>query len=287
MPLGEPTGIGPDALVTPTGRPLRSPCRSACSAACSTASAVPIDGAGPIAGARDWAVDRAAPEPLSRRRVSRPLPLGVRVLDALLTVGEGQRVGIFAGSGVGKSTLMGQIARQTEADVNVIALVGERGREVRRLPRGLAGPRRAARAPSSSAPPATRPPGPPQVGVRRDRRRRVFPRPRPARAVHARLGDARRARAARGRPGRGRAAGAAGLSAQRVRAAAAAAGTHRQQRRAARSPRFTPCWSPAATWKSRSPTRCAASSTDTSSCRASSRPAITGPPSTSCRRCRG
>src|SRR6266498_2173563 len=74
--------------------------------------------------------DRAAPDPMSRPRVSQPLPLGVRVLDGLLTVGQGQRVGIFAGSGVGKSTLMGQIARQTEADVNVIALVGERGREV-------------------------------------------------------------------------------------------------------------------------------------------------------------
>src|SRR5206468_5570034 len=75
-------------------------------------------------------VDRPAPGRLSRPRVSRPLPVGVRVLDALLTVGEGQRIGLFAGSGVGKSTLMGQIARQTEAEVNVIALAGERGREV-------------------------------------------------------------------------------------------------------------------------------------------------------------
>jgi type III secretion protein N (ATPase) len=67
---------------------------------------------------------------LTRRRVNRPLPLGIRAIDGLLTVGEGQRLGVFAGSGVGKSTLMGQIARQTEADVNVIALCGERGREV-------------------------------------------------------------------------------------------------------------------------------------------------------------
>ena len=78
-----------------------------------------------------WAVDRPAPDPLSRAAASAaPLPLGVRAIDALLTVGEGQRVGLFAGSGVGKSTLLGQIARQTEADVIVIALVGERGREV-------------------------------------------------------------------------------------------------------------------------------------------------------------
>jgi len=130
MPLGEPAGIGPDALVTPTGGPFSIAVSEGLLGRVLDGLGRPIDGAGPIADARDWAVERAAPEPLSRRRVSRPLPLGVRVLDALLTVGEGQRVGIFAGSGVGKSTLMGQIARQTEADVSVIALCGERGREV-------------------------------------------------------------------------------------------------------------------------------------------------------------
>ena len=109
------------------------------------------------ADARDWAVDRPAPDPLSRPRVSRPLPLGVRVLDALLTVGEGQRVGIFAGSGVGKSTLMGQIARQTEADVNVIALVGERGREVVDFLEESLGAGGARALASWSARPATRP----------------------------------------------------------------------------------------------------------------------------------
>jgi len=130
MPLGEPTGIGPDALVTPSGRPFSIAASERMLGRVLDGLGRPIDGGGPITGGRDWAVDRAAPEPLSRRRVTRPLPLGVRVLDALLTVGEGQRVGVFAGSGVGKSTLMGQIARQTEADVSVIALVGERGREV-------------------------------------------------------------------------------------------------------------------------------------------------------------
>jgi len=130
MPLGEPTGIGPDALVTPTGRPFSIAASERMLGRVLDGLGRPIDGGGPIADGRDWAVDRAAPEPLSRRRVTRPLPLGVRVLDALLTVGEGQRIGVFAGSGVGKSTLMGQIARQTEADVSVIALVGERGREV-------------------------------------------------------------------------------------------------------------------------------------------------------------
>jgi type III secretion protein N (ATPase) len=134
LPLGEASGIGPEALVTPTGRPFSIAVSDRLLGRVLDGLGNPMDGGGPIDGdggeAREWAVDRAAPDPLSRPRVSRPLPLGVRVLDGLLTIGEGQRVGIFAGSGVGKSTLMGQIARQTEADVNVIALVGERGREV-------------------------------------------------------------------------------------------------------------------------------------------------------------
>jgi ATP synthase in type III secretion protein N len=130
MPLGEPTGIGPDALVTPTGKPLSVNVSPALAGRVLDGLGRPMDGGGPIPDARPWTVDRPAPDPLARRRVTRPLALGVRALDGLLTVGEGQRIGLFAGSGVGKSTLMGQIARQTEADVNVIALVGERGREV-------------------------------------------------------------------------------------------------------------------------------------------------------------
>ncbi|HEX3906149.1 MAG TPA: EscN/YscN/HrcN family type III secretion system ATPase, partial [Polyangia bacterium] len=130
MPLGEAAGIGPDSLVTATGRPLSISVSDGLLGRVLDGLGRPIDGGGPIAGALPWPVDRPAPDPLTRRRVTRPLALGVRALDGLLTVGEGQRVGLFAGSGVGKSTLMGQIARQTEADVNVIALVGERGREV-------------------------------------------------------------------------------------------------------------------------------------------------------------
>ena len=130
MPLGEAAGIGPDSLVNATGRPRSIAVSDGVLGRVLDGLGRPIDGGGPIAGALAWPVDRPAPDPLARRRVSRPLALGVRALDALLTVGEGQRVGLFAGSGVGKSTLMGQIARQTEADVNVIALVGERGREV-------------------------------------------------------------------------------------------------------------------------------------------------------------
>lgn len=94
----------------------------------------PLDGGPPLAATRDARVMpllRPAPNPMERPRVSRPMGLGVRSIDALLTFGEGQRIGIMAGSGVGKSILMGMIARGSTADVNVIGLVGERGREVR------------------------------------------------------------------------------------------------------------------------------------------------------------
>lgn len=130
MPLGELAGIGPDALVTTTGRPLSVDVSPALLGRVLDGLGRPADGRGPVEGAEPWPVDRGAPDPLTRARITRALPLGVRALDALLTVGEGQRLGLFAGSGVGKSTLLGQIARQADADVNVIALVGERGREV-------------------------------------------------------------------------------------------------------------------------------------------------------------
>jgi len=139
MPLGDPAGVGPASTVTATGRPLSIAVSDALAGRVLDGLGRPIDGGGAIAGGRSWAVDRPAPDPLARRRVTRPLALGIRALDGLLTVGEGQRIGLFAGSGVGKSTLMGQIARQTEADVNVIALVGERGREVRDFLEGALG----------------------------------------------------------------------------------------------------------------------------------------------------
>ena len=131
VPLGDATGIGPDALVSPTGRPLSLRLGPHVLGRVLDGLGEPMDGGGPIAGPTiDWPVDRPAPDPLRRRRVTRRLSLGVRVIDAFLTVGEGARLGVFAGAGVGKSTLLGQIARNTEADVNVICLVGERGREV-------------------------------------------------------------------------------------------------------------------------------------------------------------
>ncbi len=93
----------------------------------------PIDGKGAIDGTERRALDHASPPPLSRRNITEPLIFGLRVFDGLVTCGKGQRMGIFSGSGVGKSTLLGEIARCGEADVNVLALVGERGREVRQF----------------------------------------------------------------------------------------------------------------------------------------------------------
>jgi len=104
----------------------------------------PIDGQGPLEGTDACLLDAASPPPLSRRPITEPLALGLRVFDGVLTCGKGQRVGIFSGSGVGKSTLLGEMARVSDADVNVLALVGERGREVRQFlehslgPEGLA-----------------------------------------------------------------------------------------------------------------------------------------------------
>ena len=130
MPLGELLGIGPDSEVIPTGRPLMIRVGEGLLGRVLGGLGEPIDGKPLPAGLLEWSVDRACPDPFTRRKIERPLPLGLRCIDGLLTVGEGQRVGLFAGSGVGKSTLMGQIARNTKAELNVIALVGERGREV-------------------------------------------------------------------------------------------------------------------------------------------------------------
>ncbi|MFN4189705.1 MAG: FliI/YscN family ATPase [Pseudothermotoga sp.] len=90
----------------------------------------PIDGK-PFLAKQRYPLINTAPHPLKRARITKPLPVGVRAIDGFITIGKGQRIGIFAGSGVGKSTLLGMIARNTVADVNVIALIGERGREVR------------------------------------------------------------------------------------------------------------------------------------------------------------
>lgn len=132
MPIGDARGIGPDSEVIPTGKPFSIKCGDALLGRVLNGIGEPM--IGPPLDSReleDWAVERDPPDPMKRRRVLEHLAMGVRAIDGLLTVGEGQRVGLFAGSGVGKSTLMGQIARNTSAEVNVICLIGERGREVR------------------------------------------------------------------------------------------------------------------------------------------------------------
>jgi flagellum-specific ATP synthase len=143
MALGEATGIGPGARVSATGQALRVDVSDDLLGRALDGLGRPIDGLGPTAGrARD--VQASPPDPLERPRISERVSLGVRALDSLVPCGQGQRLGIFAGSGVGKSSLLGMIARSTSAEVNVICLVGERGREVREFierdlgPEGLA-----------------------------------------------------------------------------------------------------------------------------------------------------
>lgn len=130
VPFGAVDGIGPDDLVEATGRAHEIVVGPALLGRVLDGLGQPIDGGPPLEGER-YAVMREPPNPMTRARIERPLALGIRALDGLLTTGEGQRVGLFAGSGVGKSTLLGQIARQAEADVFVACLIGERGREVR------------------------------------------------------------------------------------------------------------------------------------------------------------
>jgi flagellum-specific ATP synthase len=131
MPLGELGGISAGSDVVALGHPLQIGLTSALLGRVLDGVGRPIDGLGPIADAVPAEITGTPPDAMKRRRVTEPLGMGVRSIDGLLTCGKGQRVGIFAGSGVGKSTILGMIARNTTADVNVIALVGERGKEVR------------------------------------------------------------------------------------------------------------------------------------------------------------
>ena len=130
MPFGELDGIGPGCEVMATGLPLSVRVSENLLGRVIDGVGNPIDGKGDIPSRESYPIIGSPPDPLSRRRISEPLSLGIKAADGLLTVGKGQRMGIFSGSGVGKSTLLGMIARYTSADVNVIGLIGERGREV-------------------------------------------------------------------------------------------------------------------------------------------------------------
>lgn len=130
MPLGETTGVSAGTPVISLGRELQLFVGEELKGRVLDALGRPIDGKPPPNCKEKTAVHRSAPHPLERHPIHAPLGLGVRAIDALITCGRGQRLGIFSGSGVGKSTLLGMMARGSEADVNVIALIGERGREV-------------------------------------------------------------------------------------------------------------------------------------------------------------
>jgi FliI/YscN family ATPase len=130
MPFAETHGVRPGTAVFPSGRGFAVPVGEELLGRVIDGLARPIDGKGPLNTSRTARITDGAPSPLGRQPIRTPMATGVRALDALLTCGKGQRMGIFAGSGVGKSTLLGMIARNCEADVNVIALIGERGREV-------------------------------------------------------------------------------------------------------------------------------------------------------------
>ena len=131
MPLGNMEGISPGCVVEALGKPLTVKVGEKLIGRILDGLGQPMDDKGPIFEGEDWPLTWKSPNPLTRSRITEELELGIKAIDGLLTVGKGQRVGIFSGSGVGKSTLMGMIARNTAAEVTIIALVGERGREVR------------------------------------------------------------------------------------------------------------------------------------------------------------
>jgi FliI/YscN family ATPase len=131
MPMGEIEGIHPGAVVIPLRRTFYADVGEGLVGRIVDGLGRPIDGRGPVGRTRRYPLSAEPPSPLERTRIRTPLGTGVRAIDGLVTLGLGQRIGIFSGSGVGKSVLLGMVARHTTADVNVIALLGERGREVR------------------------------------------------------------------------------------------------------------------------------------------------------------
>ncbi|MGF7431724.1 flagellar protein export ATPase FliI [Thermoanaerobacterium thermosaccharolyticum] len=130
MPLGDMDGIGPGNSVISTGQKLKIGVGEELLGRVIDALGNPIDGKGPIKFKKLVSTNNVPPNPIERKRIREAMPLGIKAIDGLLTCGKGQRIGIFAGSGVGKSTLLGMIARNAKSDINVIALIGERGREV-------------------------------------------------------------------------------------------------------------------------------------------------------------
>ncbi len=131
MPLDETVGISPGSTVTRSPKPLSIKVDDKILGRVIDGLGNPIDGKGPVNAEDEQPAYNDSPNPMTRQRITEHLTTGIRAIDGLTTIGKGQRVGLFAGSGVGKSVLLGMIARYAEADVNVIGLIGERGREVR------------------------------------------------------------------------------------------------------------------------------------------------------------
>lgn len=131
MVLGDLENISPGMKIVATGETLKVKVGDALLGRVLDGLGNPLDDKGPIASDIKRDVIAQPPNPLLRKRISEPIATGIKAIDGMLTMGKGQRVGIFSGSGVGKSTLLGMVARNTSADINVIALIGERGREVR------------------------------------------------------------------------------------------------------------------------------------------------------------
>lgn len=131
MPYGDIEGVGLGSIVEGFDYPLSVKVSNNLLGRVLNGLGEPMDHKGPIEALDEVSTTNIPPDPLSRNRIKDQLSLGVKAIDGLLSIGKGQRVGIFAGSGVGKSTLMGMIARNTSASINVIALIGERGREVK------------------------------------------------------------------------------------------------------------------------------------------------------------
>lgn len=131
MPLGDMEGLRPGSIVVNTGETMKIKVGHELLGRVLDGLGRPIDGLGEIRSNKFYSTSKNQINPLSRKLIKSPLSMGIRSVDGFMTVGKGQRMGIFAGSGVGKSTTMAMIARNTSADLNVIALIGERGREVR------------------------------------------------------------------------------------------------------------------------------------------------------------
>lgn len=157
MPTGAVRGVGPDSRVVPTGRIYDAPVGDELLGRVLDGAGDPLDGKGPLNTRQRFPLSGRFVNPMARHPIDEPLDVGVRAINTLLTVGRGQRMGLFAGSGVGKSVLLGMMTKFTTADVVVVGLIGERGREVKEFIEHILGPEGMARSVVVAAPADTTP----------------------------------------------------------------------------------------------------------------------------------